>query len=544
MCRKVRQSFSRIFNWELTMIDWKEMNGLHVISKLEEIINRWFGVELFWADLHNKIRSHHNDPDYEFKSMLMKLQMKEMKFGHEYMSSDIENVTDYLATSDENHYVHETFVPHVKSVAVRVKIEDEYLGTVFAYPFIKESTTDEEVAEAVGKLVESGVSEQNANLALEQMKRMTDNDVEYLRELVDLVADEIVTYHKEITKREERIHDLNSELGDKYRYHSMIGKSQQMQKIYNLLQKISNSEASVFVQGENGTGKELVAKAIHYYSERKDSMFLAINCSAFNDNLLDSELFGHEKGAFTGAIKAKKGLFESANGGTLFLDEIGDTSLSMQVKLLRVLQEGTFMPVGGTVPKKTDVRIIAATNKNIKEMMAKGEFREDLYYRINVINVTLPPLRDRTDDVPVLMDHFLKKRCDEAGQPMKSFSKKCKEKMLDYNWPGNVRELENEVERLCVLVGDDKIITPDHLSPRILEHGGGDYKKSEVASRGIKTTGKLRDALEELEAIMIKEGLKRCNFNKSKLSKELGISRASLIMKVDKYGLDKRKQAS
>ena len=227
----------------------------------------------------------------------------------------------------------------------------------------------------------------------------------------------------------------------------MIGKSKSMQRIYRLLEKVSSSESSVFVLGENGTGKELVAKAIHYYSPRKDKIFLAVNCSAFNDNLLDSELFGHVKGAFTGAMKDKKGLFEQADGGTLFLDEIGDTSLSMQVKLLRVLQEGTFLPVGATSPKRCDVRIVAATNKNIKKMMSDGEFREDLFYRINVINVDLPPLRERGEDVPILIDHFLDKKCSEEGHALKTLSKKTLEKMLDYPWPGNVRELENEVER-------------------------------------------------------------------------------------------------
>jgi len=317
-----------------------------------------------------------------------------------------------------------------------------------------------------------------------------------------------------------------------------------MQQVYHLLSKVSNSESTIMIQGENGTGKEMVAKAIHYNSPRKDSVFIAVNCSAFNDNLLDSELFGHVKGAFTGAIKDKKGVFEVANGGTLFLDEIGDTSPSMQVKLLRILQEGTFMPVGATTPKKVNVRVVAATNKNLKEMIAKGEFREDLYYRINVINVALPPLRDRQEDIPVLMEYFLQKRCEEAGVPLKTFSKKCLEKMLDHNWPGNVRELQNEVERLVVIAGDDKMITPDLLSARILESGesAGSHRSHSGGGvlKGINTNGSLKDALEELEIMMIREGLKRCGFNKSKLAKELGISRAGLIMKVEKYGLDKR----
>ncbi len=311
-----------------------------------------------------------------------------------------------------------------------------------------------------------------------------------------------------------------------------------MQQIYGLLEKVSPSDSTILIQGENGTGKELVAKAIHYNSPRKNAIFLAQNCSAFNDNLLDSELFGHVKGAFTGAVKDKKGLFEMANGGTLFLDEIGDTSLAMQVKLLRVLQEGTFLPVGATQPRKVNVRVLAATNKPLKEMIGKGEFREDLYYRINVINVTLPPLRERKEDIPLLMDHFLEKRCAEIGLITKAFSNKAMEKILDFDWPGNVRELENEIERLVVLSGDEKTITPELLSGKITEFGG----ETDASSRGVNTDGNLKDALEELETFMIREGLKRCKFNKSKLARELGISRAGLIMKVEKYGLDKRKK--
>ena len=524
------------------MINWKEMKNLHVISKLSEILYKWYGTELMWTDSQAKIQSGHLDMEHEHKNEFFKIQMG-MPHGHDLITNQVEEVAEALKEGKEQTFIFDSFFPHVKGVASRVVVDGEYMGTVVAYPFIKESIKDKEREELVSKMVETGATEDDAKAAVEGFQVLGASDVEYLHELVELVGEEIIEFHEEITKREHRIKELNSELGDKYRYHMMIGKSKKMQQIYHLLEKVSSSEASVFVQGENGTGKELVAKAIHYYSPRKDNMFLAVNCSAFNDNLLDSELFGHVKGAFTGAIKDKKGLFEQANGGTLFLDEIGDTSLSMQVKLLRVLQEGTYLPVGATAPKKTDVRIIAATNKDVKKMMDTGEFREDLYYRINVINVNLPPMRDRKEDVPILMDHFLKKRCDEAGLPMKSFSKKCMEKMLDYHWPGNVRELENEIERLVVLAGDDKIITPEHLSPRILDSVGGPRGGASVV-KGINTNGSLKEALEELEALMIREGLKRCNFNKSKLAKELGISRASLIMKVDKYDLDKRKKAA
>ena len=522
------------------MINWTDLKGLHAVSKLEEILNKWFGVEVLFVDHHYKIRSGQIDKDYEFKNHFMKLYM-ETSSGYNVISNDIEVISDKLGQSKESVEVFESSISkNIKFMVSKIEVEGEFLGTVWAYPFALNTLSESEKEEIIQTLIESGVDGKDAEMAVAHLKFLSPKEVEYLSELIDLVGDEVETFHSEISKREERIHMLNSELGEKFRYHNMIGKSKAMQKIYSLLERISGSESSVLVQGENGTGKELVAKAIHFSSPRKDYQFLAVNCSAFNENLLDSELFGHVKGSFTGAVKDKPGLFEVANGGTLFLDEIGDTSLSMQVKLLRVLQEGTYMPVGAESPRRTDVRIIAATNKDLKAMMAKGEFREDLYYRINVLNVNLPSLRERHEDISFLMEHFLKRKCDELGMPAKTFSKKCLEKMYDYKWPGNVRQLENEVERLVVLVGEDKVITPDLLSPQILDSG----ERPASATRGVNTSGKLKDALIELETIMIREGLKRCNFNKSKLSKELGISRASLIMKVEKYGLDKRKKAA
>lgn len=520
------------------MINWEDIGQLQVINKLEEVLQQWFGVELFYTDGYGKIKSKHSSKDFEFENQFFKVQMQ-LPSGPAILNETIEAVIDSFKKEKRVSGYFDSSFPHVRGIASMVNIEGETEGVVFAYPYMPDTATKIEIEDIRSKLVESGASKEDAQLVVEKLKRTSNVDKSYLQELVDIVAGEITTFHTEISKREQRISELNSEVGDKYRYHMMVGKSKQMQKIYRLLERVSASDASIMVQGANGTGKELVAKAIHYFSHRKERGFLAVNCSAFNENLLDSELFGHVKGAFTGAIKDKKGLFEQADGGTLFLDEIGDTSLAMQVKLLRVLQEGTFLPVGATTQRKSNVRIIAATNKDLKKMMTEGEFREDLYFRINVINVSIPSLKDRADDIPLLIEHFMKKRCDESGQPLKMIAKRCMEKMLDYAWPGNVRELENEIERLVVLAGPDKTIHHDLLSPRILEYG----RQSPVVGNGINTSGTLKAALEELEAIMIKEGLKRCNFNKSKLAKELGVSRASLIMKVDKYGLDKRKQA-
>jgi transcriptional regulator with PAS, ATPase and Fis domain len=240
------------------------------------------------------------------------------------------------------------------------------------------------------------------------------------------------------------------------------------------------------------------------------------------------------KGSFTGAIRDKKGLFEMADKGTFFLDEIGDTSPTMQVKLLRVLQEGTFMPVGAVESRRVDLRIVAATNRNLKEMVESGAFREDLFYRLNVINIRVPALRERKEDIPFLAEFFLNK-VQTGGDTRKVLTKRALEKLYDYAWPGNVRELQNEMERVVVLSGAETKITADMLSPKILDA----TEKGKV--QGARIHGKLKDALEDLEREMIKDGLRRTGWNKSKLAKELGISRAGLIMKVEKYGLDKRK---
>jgi two-component system response regulator HupR/HoxA len=524
------------------MIDWKAIKDLHTTKSLEKIIGNWYGLDLLFVDTQGRVQFM-QDPNYAFKSPFLKLQMTH-SFGHDWLESDVEKVFEFFNSNHEEAYEFNAFFPGTYGYAQKVIADDEFCGVVISYPYFKDTTSSEEIDAVIQKMVECGITSSDAKSAVDKVKKFSGRFYTEMKELVYIAADEVATFHTEISKREERIMDLNSELGNKYRYHNLIGKSKKMQQVYHLLSKVANSESSILIQGENGTGKEMVAKAIHYNSPRKDSVFMAVNCSAFNDNLLDSELFGHVKGAFTGAIKDKKGVFEVANGGTLFLDEIGDTSPSMQVKLLRILQEGTFMPVGATTPKKVNVRVIAATNKNLKEMIAKGEFREDLFYRINVINVALPSLRERQEDIPVLMDFFLQKRCEETGVSLKTFSKKCLEKMLDYHWPGNVRELQNEVERLVVLAGEDKMITPDMLSARILESGESHgHSSSSSFLKGVNTNGSLKDALEELEILMIREGLKRCAFNKSKLAKELGISRAGLIMKVEKYGLDKRAAA-
>jgi transcriptional regulator with PAS, ATPase and Fis domain len=517
------------------MINWEELKHIHVIRKLEEILGQWFSTDILFVDERGQIKNHDLlESGREFKNPLTKMFFSR-EHGRQLMARAVTEANEKMYQTKEPHVV-VTGPAGVESVVVsRIQVENEFLGTVFAYCYADKVLSAEKVQAGRQAMEALGFDGAVFEKAAQGLRVLNDGEKKYFYELIDLVAQEIVAFHTEITKREERISALNNQLGTRYSYDQMIGKSKPMQELYAMLDKIKNSESTVMVQGENGTGKELIARAIHFNSPRKDAQFVTVNCSAFNENLLDSELFGHVKGAFTGAIKDKKGLFEAADKGTLFLDEIGDMSPTMQVKLLRVLQQGELTPVGGTEVRKVDVRVVAATNRDLKDMIEQGTFREDLYYRINVINLVVPPLRDRKEDIPVLVDHFMNRGCKEKSVPLKALAKRAMEKIFDYPWPGNIRELENEVERLIVLSGDEVRVAAELLSQRIRDFG------ENGKAQGVRVAGKLKDALEELEKTMIREGLRRTNWNKSRLAKELGISRAGLIMKVEKYGLDKRR---
>jgi transcriptional regulator with PAS, ATPase and Fis domain len=327
---------------------------------------------------------------------------------------------------------------------------------------------------------------------------------------------------------------------------TIVGRSAPMLALFRTLDRIRNSDATVLILGENGTGKELVACSIHQQSRRAGRPFVATNCSAFNDNLLESELFGHKRGAFTGAVSDKPGLFEVANGGTFFLDEVGDMSPALQVKLLRVLEEGEFLPVGGTEPKHVDVRIIAATNRDLAAMVKRGTFREDLYYRLHVVTVRVPPLRERRDDIPLLVEHFLTKLAQRTRQEKKLLTPRALERLVAHDWPGNVRELQNEMERLWVLSGEDRVIDVDLLSPTIGRRSAASPQPAADAPPrtaapdpippGLPRT--LPEAVETLERRMIAEELRRARGNKTKAAQALGISRRNLIRKVQAYGLE------
>jgi len=327
---------------------------------------------------------------------------------------------------------------------------------------------------------------------------------------------------------------LRSQLQDQYRFEKIVGQSLPMQQLYRMMQRVAKTDSTVLVTGESGTGKELIANAIHYGSERRDNPFVPINCGAIPEELLESELFGYEKGAFTGAFKTRKGRFELANKGTAFLDEIGEMSPKLQVKLLRFLQERKFERIGDSRSIEVDVRIIAATNKDMEKAVADGEFREDLYFRLNVVPIHVPPLRRREGDIPVLVQHFMRQHCEKMSITPKRVSKEALKCLESYEWPGNVRELENLMERLLILTESDEIGVHD-LPQRMRHKADSSFSlQLELGEEGID----LKKTLDELESRLILEALKRTGGVKNQAAKALGLKRTTLIEKMKKKRIE------
>ncbi|HXW24825.1 MAG TPA: sigma-54 dependent transcriptional regulator [Xanthobacteraceae bacterium] len=331
--------------------------------------------------------------------------------------------------------------------------------------------------------------------------------------------------------------NLKSEVSSKYRFENIIGASSQMQNVFRLIAKCAPTNSTVLLSGESGTGKELIARAVHYNSLRKDKAFVAVDCNALSENLLESELFGHVKGAFTGAVANKRGMLEVADGGTLFLDEIGNFSLSTQAKLLRVIQEREFRAVGDTKTHAVNLRLVTATNKDLKAMVATGTFRDDLYYRINIFPIHVPPLRERRDDIPALAFHFLKAVNEELGKKVTEFSEGAMSALVNYDWPGNVRELENTVHRAAILT-TDRVIRQAHLVNIIeaaarpaldVPHTSDDLKRVKKAAR--------EKSVEDIEKLFILEALKRNAWNATKSAEDTGMQRANFQALMKKYNI-------
>lgn len=346
---------------------------------------------------------------------------------------------------------------------------------------------------------------------------------------------EKILKHRELRRSRDRLDEenryLREEIGGRFNFGEMVGQSRSMKTVYEAVEKVAKTDSAVLVYGESGTGKELVARAIHRRSARREGPFVKVNCGSLPSELVQSELFGHEKGAFTGAIRQKKGKFELAERGTIFLDEIGDLPLEAQVNILRVLQTKEYDRVGGEKTLRADVRVIAATHRALRDMVAEGAFREDLFYRLEVIPIHLPPLRQRKTDIPELVEHFLDKKCVEMNRPLKQLTDRAMAAMASYTWPGNVRELENVVERTLVLADGDVVDVND--LPLDVEVSRAEISAEELPDSAVPLTRRLED----LERQLIEQALEQAGGVKTKAAEILGIKTSAFYYKLDKYGL-------
>ncbi len=358
--------------------------------------------------------------------------------------------------------------------------------------------------------------------AVEQYRLREENRrlMEELRQANQRLQEENIILHREAEKQ--------------YEFKNIIGQSQAMQEVFRLMRKAIPTDITVLLTGETGTGKELIARAIHYNGPRKDKLFVAQNCSALPDTLLESELFGHMKGAFTGAISDKKGIFELADGGTVFLDEIADTSPAFQQRLLRVLQEGEIRPLGSEKSIQVNVRIISASNRDLQEAIRAGKFREDLYYRLNVFPIHVPPLRERREDIPLLANHFLEKYRRKLKKNIPYIDKEALKILMAASFPGNVRELENEIERAVALADPGQPITPELLSPRLTG-------EAPILHSFLQQSGSLKEITESIEKYLISEKLRQFKGNITHTARSLGLSRVGLQKKIQRYGIGVKK---
>ncbi|MFH0889404.1 MAG: sigma 54-interacting transcriptional regulator [Planctomycetota bacterium] len=466
-------------------------------------------------------------------------------------------------------------------VAIPIIVHNKYCGCFSTYGGLllhKPNETEwQQIVERVNPLTKDfGVGVKDTGVDLEQLKEayfeitpISKELLEIMLKLINVQIEEIIRAAIETEEHKKRIAELEKTLYEKYQFASIIGQSNPMREVYKLLDKAITTDYPVVIQGETGTGKELVAKALHFNGLRKAKPFIPENCAALASGVLESELFGHIKGAFTGADKDKKGLFELADGGTLFLDEVSIMDQEMQKKLLRALQECEIRPVGGKSPIKVDVRVISATNQDLKQLVKKGTFRDDLYYRLNVITINLPPLRERQEDIPLLVNHFLEKIAKETNTKIKVVDKEAIKLLINYNWPGNVRELENEIKRCCVLTGSSKTVM--HLHPvrkntnkdediscslkhnEELSNGAGEAEliTPEVVShhltqplqehliQSVKSFAdkSLKEVIDETERKFISQALQKANYNKTICAKMVGLTIQGLRKKIKRLGI-------
>ena len=530
------------------MVDLRTYDKLHSVQMIRALVRQWWKLEVAYADASGYVLDHADGKIFPSGNEFCRTALHS-KEGFRRCNESIKTVGDALRRDSARRGESRSLLIRqchlgFDVVAAPIHFDGELVGFVFTGGAMHQEHKGTDKTELFARAREfaGGGKLSEMEAAYGEVPRMSETELRHLASMVEYAAAEIMKVQSE-RKASEPSPAVQSTgpVAVTTKFGDIVGAAPAMLELFALLEKIVKSEATVLVHGESGTGKELIARAIHYYGPRAKKPFVVQNCSAFNDNLLESALFGHVRGSFTGAVKDQKGLFEVASGGTFFLDEIGDMSQALQVKLLRVLQEGIVTPVGATKPVKVDVRIVAASHRDLGEMVKQGTFREDLYYRVNVLRVSVPPLRERTEDLEMLTTHFLAKHHHGDGPPP-VLAADTLAILKEYPWPGNIRELENEIERLNVLAIGGDAISPDLLSPRIRQVAPPSQataaKPTPLVSSGKTRT--LRELVEGVESEVIQQGLIRTHWNKSQLAKELGISRSNLIQKCSYYGLDRK----
>ena len=518
-------------------MDFDRYQNLHTIVMLRDVIRKWWRTELSVADKTGAVldwsKGDINPPPNDFcrLSLFSKEGFRRCTQSVRVLHEKFKD-TRKLRRS-QFHDCHLGFT----IVGAPLYINGEYEGMLFVEGFARQEVSPREAETLKSKIRELNNGATDLERAVERIPLMSVTEVEKISDLLEFGVNEIANYENEVQKRDETIQTLSSELTDRYKFENIVGKSGPMIEVFKLLEKVCNSDSTVLINGESGTGKELVARAIHYNGPRKDKPFVVQNCSAFNDNLLESALFGHVKGSFTGALRDKPGLFETADEGTFFLDEVGDMSPSLQVKLLRVLQEGTFMPVGGNTSREVNVRVIAATHKDLGDMVKRGEFREDLYYRINVICLNIPALRSRGEDAAHLAEHFAHRFAHEEGvQPIR-LAAPIKALLAAYRWPGNVRELKNLIERLTILYPGREIGTTE-LPPEIARAPIAVLSPATAVPTSLSgEPASIGDALACTERELLLAALRENGGHKGHAADTLGISRHAFKRRLQRLGI-------
>lgn len=513
-------------------MNFEKYQNLHTIIMLKDLIRKWWQSELCFADSSGVVMDWQKGEIVPPPNDFCRLSLFS-KEGHRRCNQSIRVLHEKFKSSKKlrSALFHDCHLGFTIAGAP-LYIDNEYEGFVFVEGFARQQITERDADLLKVKIRELNSGTTDLERAVERIPHMPPAEVDKLTDLLEFAATEIADYEAELGKKDQTIQTLSSELAELYNPDAIVCSSAAMREVLNLAEKVTHADSTVLVEGERGTGKELLARAIHFHGSRKERPFVVQSCASFDEQLLDSTLFGHLRGAFAGAVRDRKGLFELAEGGTVFLEQVGELTPLLQAKLLRTLQEGVVLPVGETQTREVDVRVIATSETDLEEKVRQGQLREDLYYRINVIKLAVPPLRERKDDLPLLIDHFLRKLRRE-GQKGRSLAPEAMRVLSDYAWPGNIRELQNELERLLVLGAAAETLPAELISQRIRDAAG---RGAQTPVPFVKAEGKLNDAVERLEREMIQQGLDRTRNNKSRLARELGISRSNLLLKIAKYG--------